>query len=72
MVPPHNIILKQPTSFSTTDKIFTRIKPTMTPFDRYPPLRYWGDQEKAIRWLLLIEEDHSFTFRTTEQRFNGH
>ena len=39
------------------------------PFNRYPPLRYWGDQDKAVRWLLLIEEDHSFTFTTTEQKY---
>lgn len=31
----------------------------------------WPNFELALRTAELIAEDHSFTFKTTEQRFNG-
>lgn len=35
------------------------------------PLMYWGGGVRAgIKWLALIQEDHAFTFKTVEQRFN--
>ena len=43
---------------------------TDNPFSRLPPLCSWPDKARAARWLLLIEEDHSYTFKTTEQRYN--
>lgn len=33
------------------------------------PLRYWGSGVRAgLEWLALIQEDHTFTFKTVEQR----
>jgi len=36
----------------------------------YHSLKNWGcGIKKAIAWLVLIQEDHSYTFKTVEQRF---
>lgn len=32
------------------------------------PYRTWPSKAEGIKRLLLIQEDHSFTFKTSEQR----
>jgi hypothetical protein len=33
------------------------------------PCLYWGaGVEAGLKWLALIQEDHTFTFKTVEQR----
>lgn len=41
----------------------------MSVYEEYPPLRYYSISEReAKKWLELVKEDHSYTFKTIEQR----